>query len=239
MSAPRTFGSGTDYDISARTVFRGDDTRLVLQSGSSWPTDELGVTTMTRRWKCRRDLAQNFAPRRGDVDFLFRGLKVIDFDATDEGAMTTLSVRYNGFLNSKKAGPVLERRSTQVLEVTLYPSESSDVSGSLTLVYLAPVLTRMWASTKPPEFANPFDFNGFNEPIKRLYFRNSQGISIEGGNDAIMSLFDTEERSVRTQADSAPEGHVYRNTEVIQRQIVQVAHVDDATSVLNFISGES
>lgn len=223
--APIIFGQGTDYDISARTVFRGDDQRMILQTGSRYPEDRFGVTTMTRRWRCRRDRYEALKPIFGDYDFLFPALRVTDVDPTDDGAMTTVTVQYNGFIDGVPRGNVIERENLQWKEATLY---ANDGSGSLTLVYQCPTLTREYASDRIPKLLNPHEYPQFHPAIPpTYYFRNANGIELRGATRAdtvaLLGLFTYSVKSLRTQFDPSPDGHIYRITEVIERQIVQQA----------------
>ena len=135
--------------------------------------------------------------------------------------------RYNGFLGGRASDTVIEREGQEVLEVVLYATPPAE--GSLTLVYLAPTLTRIYAVGEFPKLKNPFVFDGFNKPVRPKFFRNTNGIQIAGNTSTFLRLFDFKVQSSRTLFDPQPDGHVWRVTEVIKREIVQIAHVDAET----------
>ncbi len=224
MNVERIRGLGTDVDISASTVFRGTSTALTLQTGSRLSIDETGVATLTRRWKCRRDLASGFLGRRGDIDFQYRNLRLIDSETSDEGAITTISDRYNGFIGGLAEPQVVERVNNAVKEVTLF-----NASGSLNLVYLSPKRTRIWSEDREPRLKDYYyaaDFN--NKPVKILFFKDQNGLELSGDGvtQELLNSFTFKLRSVRTQFDAPQDGFVYRVTEVVERQIVQEAAVN-------------
>ncbi|MEQ1861889.1 MAG: hypothetical protein ABMA13_18375 [Chthoniobacteraceae bacterium] len=232
MSIPRIAHEGQSTDLSALTVFRPALTTLILQTGSRAPTDELGVTTLTREWKCRRDLAESFLARRGDVDFQFRDLRLVDYVTRDEGAITTLTERYNGFIGGAREPVVISRRNRQIKEVSL--RAKSPFEGALTLVYYSPSITRMWAAIDEPQIAgDPYlytgpEFAGVKGWVKPIHFRNGNGDVLTGADTtaALMSRFDFKVQSIRTKFDPTPDGHVYRVTEVAERLITQPQLVD-------------
>jgi hypothetical protein len=212
---------GPSTDISAQTVFRPALTTLVLQAGSTMPTDEFGVTTLTRRWKCRRDLAAGFFARRGDTDFQFPDLKLIDYTTTEEGAISTIEERYNGFIGGIDAQVpfVRERISNQLKEVQLH-----NASGSLTLVYRCPTLVREWVSDREPQFDDLYYYKGrLTRPVRVEFFRDPSGFTMtgKGVTAALLRLFKFEVRNIRVDTDPVPEGHIFRVREVVERQIVQ------------------
>lgn len=236
MSLPRLYPPDTvSYDLSARAAFRGDSTKLVLQPGSSWPTDELGVTTLTRRFWCRRDLAARALPRRGDVDRIMRDLqlgelRVVDFDATDSGTSTMFTVRYNGFLAGSRRDTIIQRGPVnEELEVELHPRYP--LEGSMTLVYLAPTWLKAYATDREPLLKDRYKVAGYVAPVRPLYFR-SNGLTIEADKDdlrAFLRWFDFELRTERVQFDPQPDGHVWRVSEKLQRRIVQPRTIDATT----------
>lgn len=228
MAVERIFGEGTDYDVSATTVFRPAMTKLVLQSGSTWPIDEQGVTTLRRKWKCRRDLALKFLPRRGDRDFLFRNLRVIQCDPVDDGALTTFDVLYNGFIDGIVPEKLPPDDQVEQIEATLHAGLVNGVAeGSITVVYLAPTRVTTWASDKQVLFDKPYASDiTFQKPPQVLYIRQANGIQLEGNTAAFLKKIQFEIRAVRKQFRSAPDGFVFRNSETVQRQFIQAAHFD-------------
>ena len=228
MSTSKIAHEGPSIDISAQTVFRPALSTLVLQSGTPAPTDEFGVTTLTRKWVCRRDLTATFLAQRGDTDFQYPDLKLIDYVTTDEGAITHLEERYNGIIGGlgARAPYVRERLSNQTKEVTLH-----NATGSLTCVYRCPTLTREWISDVEPQFDDPIYYKG---QIKRQpfveFFRDPNGLELtgDGVTPALLKLFKFTIRNVRVDTDAAPDGHIFRVREVIERQITQTANVNAA-----------
>jgi hypothetical protein len=238
MSAvPRVYGSGLGFDLSASVTFRGVSTTNRLQSGSESTTDDYGVTSLVRKWKCRRDLTERFLPRRGDLDFQFRTLRVTTWTTSDSGKMTTITVNYNGFLNPRQPPVIIADKSRSLETVTLYRTRTDagerlqpgDIStgDQCQLEYYAPTLTRTWASPTEPKFEDLYDFRGFRDKVLPRTYKVGGVVLLGDTKDIFSKIFRYQQRSVRSQFTPKPDGWVYRNTETIKNEIIQAEWLID------------
>lgn len=233
MSIPGTiFQPNSSTDFSTGITYVGPTiSGLTLQSQYSLDTDEFGVTNLRRKWKLERKYKiANYLPQKGNVDFQYPQLQVFDFTVEGDGAYETLTVHYNGFLKKPGAPLVRESSARQIREATIYATTQTPVQqvfGNLTMIYVAPTLTRRYATLDEPELQSPYSVKGFDEPILRLGFKGGNGVEIQGATiDFLTQYFRYDERPVRMDFQVDHEGAVYRVTEVIEMTVVQIAHVN-------------
>lgn len=217
MSTPvRIYGSGS-IEIPGHVIQRGTPlTKLVLQVGAEKVRDEQGVDSLTRRYFIRKDLAEANQPNKGDCDFRWRHLRVIDWVVIENAVNAEIRVRYNGL--PRGFAPIyIPKYGTKLTTATLYGA-----LGSMTLQYYAPTLVRNWSSPVQPKWKDSFKLKEFDRPLHIKGFRAPNGIRLKGdGIDFLAKYFKFTVETVRTAVDTPEDGWCVRVSETFERQIVQ------------------
>ena len=217
MSVIKTAHEGLRTATGSGTRHRWDSANPKLMPNSPWPTDELGVTTLTRTWQVRTEDAADFLPNYGDRDEDFPTLRYVSAEPVDQGGLSIIAERYNGFL-PRVQRPVIERKFYRKEEVTLHNTE-----GSFTFVYLTQVRLRRWATDREPVLKDYFEDATFNGKASFLYAKTTTGQTISDQSDLALLLkrFSYQVKAKRTQFDAVPDGHVIRVMEEVAMMVVQ------------------
>lgn len=223
MAAPRIYGEESTYNPTGSAVFRNMGNILYLQPGSKVRPDELGVDVAIRRWICKTSLVDQFRPLEGDLDLVHRNLKYWDCEITENGPLSEIMTRFNGFRDRAQTGRIVKSSySTQIQEVPV------SIFGTQTrVIYMSPMITNRYASVKRPDDS---------ERPAALPEGLCKIIDIRGDDDSTIlnaSLWTgvIEDQGVvypsieRTGYEREQQGNVWVTTETVQR-ILRVSNVD-------------
>jgi hypothetical protein len=222
--ADRIYGSGNTTSLSARTVFRGDSSRLwLLKDTTKFGEHELAFDTMNRTFFCRRDLEESFRPRQGDIDYEFKQMRVWTYTQERKGGLTFYHVTFNGYLK-QRARVVRSEYNEKQNEITLTTLDGGATCG---LVFMCATVTNRYAnptrpSSREPIVARPDSY------VQILALRGNGGIQLAGSERLtiaqLRNFFGVKVQTIRTNFVRRLEGAVWMCDETVDALPIQEAY---------------